>query len=77
MPRYSTCIRSSLYYTSPLHPIAMRSITVIGYQVSYAIPLVLRVIYRENFKQGAFNLGKYSLAIHTIASIWVRVWDWR
>ena len=55
----------------------MRSITVIGYQVSYAIPLVLRVIYRENFKQGAFNLGKYSLAIHTIASIWVRVWDWR
>ena len=49
------------------------SITVIGFQVSYAIPLALRVIYRDNFEQGFYSLGKFSVPIHIMASAWVRV----
>ena len=40
---------------------------IAGYQVSYAIPLVLRVIYRDTFVPGAFHLGVLSLPIHIIA----------
>ena len=50
---------------------AILSITVIGYQISYAIPLILRVIYREQFVQGAFSLGIFSLPIHIAASAWL------
>ena len=46
-------------------------LTAAGYQVSYAIPLVLRVIYRDTFVPGAFSLGAFSLPIHIIASSWL------
>lgn len=57
---------------SPIALNAILSISVIGYQISYAMPLFLRITYARNtFTQSTFNLGKYSLVIHTIASIWL------
>jgi amino acid transporter len=51
---------------------AVLAITVIGYQVSYAIPILLRVTTgRKTFRQGAFSLGRYSMPIHAIGGGWL------
>lgn len=52
---------------------AILSICVIGYQISYAIPLILRLtpFGRKQFHQSYFNLGKYSIAMHAVASLWL------
>ena len=52
---------------------AVLSITVIGYQISYAIPLLLRVTSgRADFKQNPeFSLGAWSLPIHAVAGVWL------
>jgi len=51
---------------------AILSVAVIGYQISYAIPLVLRATTgREVFKQNVFHLGKYSILIHAISGTWL------
>lgn len=53
---------------------AVTSITVIGYQVSYAIPILLRVTCaRKTFKQSVFNLGRFSEPFHWISGIWLIV----
>jgi amino acid transporter len=54
--------------------IAVTSITVIGYQVSYAIPILLRATCaRKSFKQSTFSLGIFSLPIAWISGIWLVV----
>ena len=43
---------------------AVTSITVIGYQMSYAIPIFLRVTYkRSSFSKTDFNNGPFSLLL--------------
>ena len=51
---------------------AVLSITVIGYQISYAIPIILRATTgRASFVQGAFNLGRWSMLVHVLAGAWL------
>jgi len=53
---------------------AVTSITVIGYQISYAIPIFLRVAVKpRQFVRGDFHLGPFSLVIGWIAAIWLTV----
>jgi len=48
------------------------SICTIGFQISYAIPIFLRVTdARNTFKQSAFNLGRFSHVIGWISAIWL------
>jgi len=51
---------------------AIISLTTIGFQISYAIPIWLRVTQsRKTFQQGAFNLGRYSIACGWISASWL------
>eukprot|EP00475_Leptophrys_vorax_P009803 TRINITY_DN16495_c0_g3_i1.p1 TRINITY_DN16495_c0_g3~~TRINITY_DN16495_c0_g3_i1.p1 ORF type:complete len:551 (-),score=124.44 TRINITY_DN16495_c0_g3_i1:199-1851(-) len=51
---------------------AITSITVIGYQISYAIPILLRVTAAKNtFPKSDFNLGKYSEIVSWIGGLWL------
>jgi len=51
---------------------AIVSLCTIGFQISYAIPIWLRVTQSRNtFKQGAFNLGRYSIACGWISASWL------
>ena len=62
---------ASLPLAAHYHPLPARA-AVIGYQISYAVPILLRVTTgREAFVQGAFSLGKWSLAVHWTAGIWL------
>lgn len=51
---------------------AITSISAIGYQISYAIPILLRLtVSRTTFKKSAFDLGAWSFPIGWIAVIWL------
>lgn len=51
---------------------AITSISTIGYQCSYAIPILWRITYCKNtFKQGPYNLGRYSNLIGWISVIFL------
>lgn len=51
---------------------AMTSISTIGYQFSYVVPILLRITVAKNtFKQGPFNLGRYSILIGWTSCIWL------
>jgi amino acid transporter len=51
---------------------AITQISTIGYSISYAIPIILRVtVSRHSFKQGPFNLGRWSLLNGSIASVFL------
>ena len=52
---------------------AVLSICVIGYQISYAIPILLRLTPtgRANFRPGAFSLGAWSLPVHAVGGTWL------
>ena len=53
---------------------AVTSITVIGYQLSYAIPIFLRVLVKpRQFVRGDFHLGPFSLIVGWIAALWLTV----
>jgi hypothetical protein len=58
---------------SPTAFVAVTSIATIGYQVSYAIPIYLRVCGygKNNFKQSQFNLGSYSILVGYISLAWL------
>ncbi|CAF0821571.1 unnamed protein product [Didymodactylos carnosus] len=64
-----------LQLASPKAFTAILSITTIGLQVSYLIPIVLRITYgRRTFKLGQFNLGRYGgIVTGTLSSIWLFV----
>ena len=51
---------------------AITQISTIGYSISYAIPIILRVTSsRTTFKQGPFNLGRWSVPNGIISSIFL------
>jgi amino acid transporter len=53
---------------------AIISISTIGFQVSYMIPIVFRcTTARKTFKKGRFNLGKFGVPIGIINSVWLFV----
>jgi amino acid transporter len=53
---------------------AITSITTIGYQISYAIPIVLRLTgARRSFKKSTFHLGPFSEVIGWISVVWLVV----
>lgn len=45
--------------------------TVVGFYISYAIPILLRITYgHKTFKPGPFNLGRFSRPIGAVAVLW-------
>ena len=51
---------------------AIVSLCTVGFQVSYAIPIYLRVtVARNSFKQGNFSLGRWSILIGWLSAIWL------
>ena len=51
---------------------AIVSLTTIGFQISYAIPIYLRVTdSRNTFQRGEFHLGRWSLLVGWLAAIWL------
>jgi len=52
--------------------IAITSIAVIGYQISYSIPVLMRVtVAKKTFHQCEFNLGPYSIVLGWITAFWL------
>lgn len=50
---------------------AISGISIIGFTVSYAIPILLRItVGAETFVQREFNLGRFSKPIGWVACIW-------
>jgi len=54
---------------------AITSIAAIGFQISYAIPILLRLTVARNtfIKSEAFNLGRWSLPLGWLAVVWLVV----
>lgn len=51
---------------------AITQISTIGYSISYAIPIILRVtVSRKTFQQGPWNIGRLSIINGIIASIFL------
>jgi len=51
---------------------AVTSITTIGFQISYMVPILLRItIAREAFVKGPVNLGIFSIPLGILAVIWL------
>ncbi|EIE25066.1 putative GABA-specific permease [Coccomyxa subellipsoidea C-169] len=50
--------------------IATGALSSVGLYVSYAIPIVLRVVFRENFTPGPFRLGALQPAVNVLAVFW-------
>lgn len=51
---------------------AITQISTIGYSISYAIPIILRVtVSRKTFVQGPWNIGKWSVPNGIISSIFL------
>lgn len=49
---------------------AVTSIAVIGLYIAYVIPVFLRLIHKDRFKAGPFNLGKWSSLVGWLAILW-------
>jgi amino acid transporter len=52
---------------------AATSIATIGLYISYAIPILIAVIWPSNFVKGPFSLGVASRYIGMVACLWVRL----
>jgi amino acid transporter len=50
---------------------AVTSIAVIGLYIAYVIPTFLRLLARDRFQPGPWNLGRWSYLVGWIAVIWV------
>jgi amino acid transporter len=50
---------------------AATSIATIGLYVSYTIPILIAVVWPQNFDKGPFNLGVFSRPIGIVACLWV------
>ncbi len=50
---------------------AATSIATIGLYISYATPILVGLIWHENFKKGVFDLGPLSRPVATVAVLWV------
>ncbi|CAF2837262.1 unnamed protein product [Rotaria sp. Silwood2] len=52
--------------------VAIIAITTLGFQISYFMPIFFRcTIARDTFQLGGFNLGRFSIPIAIISSIWL------
>ena len=49
---------------------ALVSLATIGLSATYAVPIAARIICRDRFKPGPWNLGKYSIPIGSYAVLW-------
>ena len=51
---------------------AITGVSAIGYQISYAIPILLRLtVSKSTFKRSAFDLGRLSLPIGWVSVVWL------
>ena len=50
---------------------AATSIATIGLYISYAIPVLLRVVNRSSFVRGPFHLGPFSYPVAVLACLWI------
>jgi len=50
---------------------AATSIATIGLYISYGIPILLRVINRQDFERGPFHLGLFSIPVAVTAVTWI------
>lgn len=50
---------------------AATSIATIGLYISYALPILIALIWPSNFEKGPFNLGNFSRIVGGIACSWV------
>ncbi|KAK7682057.1 hypothetical protein QCA50_015021 [Cerrena zonata] len=50
---------------------AATSIATIGLYISYAIPILLRVVNRSSFVRGPFHLGPFSYPVAVLACLWI------
>ena len=50
---------------------AATSIATIGLYISYGIPILIGLIYPQNFHKGPFNLGVFSKPVAAIACLWI------
>jgi amino acid transporter len=50
---------------------AATSIATIGLYISYALPILISVLWPRRFVKGPFNLGPYSRPVGVIACLWV------
>lgn len=51
---------------------AITGLTTIGYQISYAIPITLR-LFKSDFVKGVINLGPFSHVVGWISAIWLAI----
>ncbi|MFE0103541.1 amino acid permease [Streptomyces sp. NPDC059009] len=58
----------SLY--SPAAFAAVTAISVVGFTSAYAIPVLLRLLHRDRFSPGPWNLGRWSRPIGWVAVVW-------
>lgn len=49
---------------------AATSIATIGLYISYGLPILIGLIYPQNFKRGPFNLGVASKPVALVAVLW-------
>jgi amino acid transporter len=61
------------YLYSPVAYFAITSIAVIGLYVAYIIPVFLRLMAGDKFKEGPWTLGRWSRPIGIVATIWVAI----
>ncbi len=60
----------SLNWVSEAAFVAVTALTVIGYQISYAIPIFLRItVSKTSFRQSEWNLGNWSIAFGWVSFI--------
>jgi len=50
---------------------AATSIATIGLYISYGIPILLRIMNRQDFEKGPFHLGVFSIPVAVIAVAWI------
>ena len=66
------CLLLLLPLATPLAFAAITSITTIGFQISYALPILQRVtVARHTFKKSDFHLGAFSVPVAAISAFWL------
>lgn len=59
------------YLWNPEAYAAVTSIAVIGLYIAYILPVILRLRQGDRFVRGPWNLGRWSMTVGVIATIWV------
>jgi amino acid transporter len=59
------------YLWNPEAYAAVTSIAVIGLYIAYILPVILRLRQGDRFVKGPWHLGRWSMVVGVIATIWV------